>query len=449
MSVEIVPDMDNHIDVTLSLDKNPGMWAFMTELVFDLEELTLVSIDGHDDLYDFVVSIPPLRVSRYPERRVFPIMSAEVAHSTGLLATARFEVTDEINHLHDIPISIGYFFVSVYDPDTEDMTKSYRIPPFEDDFGALSSSLVDRVTLGRINSDPITSASASFIARYVAGRRNFQFNINAADINRDGVISLQDATLLLRQLMNEDIGIINGFNYSHIGVNMHYRILTNSAGGTETRRQAEEIMDRPGAGDSLGIMRIKGVEDIFRETFNVNLIRQSSEMTPELNMKSGCLASGTHAICILPRPNPNPPPANLPGCGTALNGSDCQRQHHRAAGHLVRVDSVRNINTFRFVNYTICDYGTNLTPNHRDVYGLALGGGIVLYPFQRDMVVSLALNEFLHRNTTAHEISHLLGASDGGCGPNMRSCVMSTNNANRSAHLWCPNHATQILSGIR
>ena len=288
--------------------------------------------------------------------------------------------------------------------------------------------------VGDVNNDGrLTSLDAEFVARLVVNPDTLIFNgvrlyRDAADVNNDGVLMMGDATHLLQSIL--------GYNVQMYRLNMNYRILVNSAGGQSAERRAIEIMD--------GVGTTKGVETIFREEFNINLIRQSSGISSALNMKSGCLVSGNNAICMLPERNPNPPPANLPGCGTSLTGTDCRDRHHRSASYFVRQESLNTINTFRFVNYRLCAEATSTQP-HEEVEGLAES---VSSGNRINMVVSLAISDSNQRQTTAHEISHLLGIRGHDCDASY-SCVMAVPLHLRAVDSWCPRHRAIILDGLR
>ncbi|MCL2576767.1 MAG: dockerin type I repeat-containing protein [Defluviitaleaceae bacterium] len=280
---------------------------------------------------------------------------------------------------------------------------------------------------GDINGDGrITSDDATALAQYLLnpcrlGNCN-RINKRAADVNMDGRIDVADVVLIARALVGHRVTL--GPAPTPIPtptprptptpiplLNMSYRIFVNPDGGEANVSRAINVLDyiKPG----------------FRNNLNVNLIRQSINLSNDLNMIDGCSVPENNAICDPRR------------CGGLLNqnGSNCHtRPHHRSAGHLMGLFSESNTNTFRFVNYRICRFDSNANPPHFEVAGLAVHGG-------NDMIVSLTYDFTKHLVFTAHEISHLLGARDDRCRPG-EACVMN----GLSFDEWCDTCLKDIAS---
>ena len=432
---------EEYVDIFISLDKNPLIWNFILSLAFDNEVLECVAI-GKYELPGFVLAEPQAVGGRFADRRVFLAytLGLEASDATGLIFSARFKIIGEINNV--LPLHIGYFNFCAYHPDYPLQAKRYLISACgrveygnePGEFSAMSMDR-DRGLYGDANNDGrVDDVDTRLVAHHVAGTpSNFPVNRIAADVNRDGNITLGDATTIAQIVLGRVIDYFTFYDYY-----MVYRILTNSAGGAGLRAYAESIMDNSGASEA--------VRDVFRREFSINLVRQSSDISHDLNIISGCLAHGNNVICVLPTPNPNPPPAIIPGsgCGTNIDGSDCNRNHHRSSNHFVRTPaSPDNVNTFRFVNFRLCSYDSSRDPRprHNWLYGAATSGLTI----QRDIIVSTAHSDRQNRITTAHEISHLLGALDGGCTipPFGRElCVMSYEAP--SVRTWCDNHKNAI-----
>ena len=89
---------------------------------------------------------------------------------------------------------------------------------------------------------------------------------------------------------------------------------------------------------------------------------------------------------------------------------------------------------FKYVDFIICSYRGNRDHIHSAGYANEYSG---------DTIIVNALSGNPER-TTAHEISHLFGATDGNCSSNIDPCVMRSV---RDFDQWCNHHRNQILAG--
>ena len=160
---------------------------------------------------------------------------------------------------------------------------------------------------------------------------------------------------------------------------------------------------------------VDDVKPAFRNQFAIYLVRQSTTMTSALNQRFGG--------CTLPLNG---------GCNTDCGPYHrCDQEHHRSRNHFLSVNhSVGPTLAFRFVNFSPCRV---LNGEHGVVNGSAdrVGGNNMIVTSQSDNP----------RRTTAHEISHLFGATDGRCSDPL--CVMTSGAATHTQ--WCDNHRYQIL----
>jgi hypothetical protein len=414
MSVSRVSD--SYIDVTLSLDKNPGIIAFNTDLVFNCEILTPVSIEGYD-FQGMEIALPTVESGRFTDRRIFAGISVSPSHTTGLISTTRFKVTGDIDVL---PITIGHIDTTVCSPNypygindyhisrSVEELLSYGIPRMHE-FRPSSNPPADRVLYGTVRGGEWpTSSDAAAIAQYVVGQTpSPPFNIAVADVNMDGLINLADVTLLLRWAVGDNV---------LIGMDMYYSIITNSDGGAELQKYAEDIMFQ--------------ISFIFRSFLRTNLIFLHTDESTRLNMRSGCnflepSFYGFLPFCVTPEFH-----GQSDRCGIEPDGSDCDDLHHRAGHRLVRLYWRNTHNTFRFVNFILCAYYE--TPVRPNGPRHSTFGGFASWVSGREMIVSVASrNEDTPLAITAHEIGHLLGAYDNRCtsDPN-DGCIMSGRTSN-------------------
>ena len=171
---------------------------------------------------------------------------------------------------------------------------------------------------------------------------------------------------------------------------------------------------------------VNQVAPAFLNTFQIQLVRQNTSTVTALNQRAGCNRQSSQGCAhhsIVPQLD----------CGP---NASCRNAHHRSGGHFLRVNQGnRTRANFKFVNYRLCFLWEDGSGRHDDVYGLAFILGDT-------MIVTSQTN---HPNAvTAHEISHLFGATDGGCNPTQH-CVMRIGATEHN--LWCNVHRDQILAG--
>jgi len=154
----------------------------------------------------------------------------------------------------------------------------------------------------------------------------------------------------------------------------------------------------------------------FWNEFAIILARQNTTATTALNQRPGCTRLFRYGCDS--------------GCAPV---NRCRQEHHRSGGHFLTVrPGTRSRSSFKFVDYRICSYRGGGV--HWDVNGLAnrvLGDTIIVTVFSDNP-----------RRTTAHEISHLFGATDGGCSSSR--CVMFPGAPYFDQ--WCDVHRNQILA---
>ncbi|MCL2225857.1 MAG: dockerin type I domain-containing protein [Defluviitaleaceae bacterium] len=215
-SISNVSRSGDYIDVTVSLDSNPGVWSFMTDLVFDETALTPVSITEAGGLQDMQVVLPPVDGGRYFGRLVFVAYSFDISYEIGAIVTVRFRVNDSGNRA--LPVAIGYLDVTTDDGfggvsaayvfANNEILSQHGIQAFGEAAVAPFSTTPrpGGILIGDANNDGrITSADATRIAQYVTGQNLEDFNRRAADINVDGMIEPFDVTLLARWLAGHNV----------------------------------------------------------------------------------------------------------------------------------------------------------------------------------------------------------------------------------------------------
>jgi hypothetical protein len=436
---------DGYIDVTLTLDENPGIYSFLADLIFDEAKLTPVSIEhalcerqhcpdnpcaGDFCFHDFSITLPPITGGRYENRRIFVAIGTKISYDIGVIATTRFRVNEPIDHV--LPIAIGR--LEVVGCDGSGGIESFSVSTDSEtlmqqgiDVDALELSLfstpMSGTVIGDINRDgKIDLYDTTLLARYiqffgVVDLPSFlqNFNTRAADVNMDGAVDLLDLILLVRWIAGHDVTL------GPPPLTMNYRILVNSDGDSAGRiRQAESLVNQ--------------VAPFFKQALNTTLILQQPGSTSQrLNMRGDCLGP---VIC---GPDPRRPHLSLQ-CGN-VTGSNCQTVHHRSASYLVSVE--RDRHTFKFVDYRICYYFDAFPgrqPFHDEAPGLALRTNNL----RGDLIVSLG-GDNLERSLV-HEISHLLGAPDHSCLPNQQ-CVMRYTDT--IIDEWCDNCIDAIVSTRR
>jgi len=177
---------------------------------------------------------------------------------------------------------------------------------------------------------------------------------------------------------------------------------------------------------SLATMR-SAMDDVaksFAENFGIRLVRaDNGTSTTTLNKKPGCLQ----------------PYHCTPSCGIKADGSDCDSYpHHGSSGYFSNVYSGSNATkAFSFIDFQPCNVSyVSGKWIHGSVNGIGGGTSILVWAGSGD-----------RQRTTEHEISHLLGATDGyiygTCTPG-EICVMNDNVFNK----WCPACRAVIMNSV-
>ena len=186
------------------------------------------------------------------------------------------------------------------------------------------------------------------------------------------------------------------------------------------------IMVQPGLPVTTAQGHVDAVKQGFWDNFAIRLVRQSNLTTSLLNERSGCTQAAHLACNILDSRLPN-------GCGFA---SRCREEHHRSATHFLHVPVTGTVGTanFRFVTFTLCR--TPVDRDHMQVQGLATISGY-------NALIRAVQGPAASRRTTAHEISHLFGATDTTPCNSGQSCTMRNGRYDE----WCINHINEIFRG--
>jgi len=176
------------------------------------------------------------------------------------------------------------------------------------------------------------------------------------------------------------------------------------------------------------LSNIDAVKDAFMREFAINLVSVGEPITSvHLNPKDGCLHFDR---CT-------------PACGVHPNGADCLDRHHRSSDHFVRNahPGSRATASFMYVDFQLCLFGPAPHWGHRGVHGAA-------NERYYSMIVSMHPTADNPIRTTAHEISHLFGASDPAGNYRCEAgqpCVMNPDFHNID-HGWCTRCRTDIVN---
>jgi len=193
----------NYIDVALSLDSNPGIWAFMTELIFDETILTPISISEEHDLQDLQVAMPPIEGGRYSDRLIFMAYGADISYATGAIATIRFKVNSGQDR--EFPITLGSLNVTAND-ELGEMTE-FTISTHNESlsqFAPASSFNTNSTGILQIDADNdgqlSVSASNESLSQFTSASSSNSTGILHGDADNNGQLTLFDAVLISRYL---------------------------------------------------------------------------------------------------------------------------------------------------------------------------------------------------------------------------------------------------------
>jgi len=227
-----------------------------------------------------------------------------------------------------------------------------------------------------------------------AGSGSFRINVAANTARwampRTGMVAVSTAGSQQTITVTQSVPIVT----------MNYNILVNS---WVSHFEAQTI--------------VNDVKPAFMNTFNIHLARGTTTTEQALNQRPGCLKTLNIACSA--------------ACGPI---NECRTRHHRSGNYFVSVRrGTPTRSNFKFVNFRMCSYrydeSVHIVGNG---FANARGGDTIIASTQSDNV----------RRTTAHEISHLFGATDGNC--SHRRCVMTSGAPYHD--LWCDFHRNQIFA---
>ncbi|MCL2047672.1 MAG: dockerin type I domain-containing protein [Defluviitaleaceae bacterium] len=415
-SVQGSPDL---IDVTLTLDTNPGIWSFSFNLVFDEAVLKPISIEDEGGLRRFRTGLPPVESRAHVNHRVFVILgnNTSVIDETGLIATVRFKIHGDFEYIP--PVTLGYLHVTAYAPaPAENNIETFSIGTSneilalygfgisafsEEEISGFNKRItpsfgIGKYSYGDVNRDgEINDADATLLAKYVARHAMVYYGAAISDTNFDDEISAADIAALLKWMQGIDDTVISSV--------MEYRIVVNSDGGTALLNEAISVMDT--------------LTPIFWREYGIRLVRTGTLITPDLNILPGCEVEGP---TLTAKCDPN-------RCGTNKIGTDCELRHHRRMGHYNDLLRSNTVNTFRFIDFGMCNFSGQ---EHTEAGGVAQHNGA-------DMTVTINTSSMGRSHNlyiTAHEISHLYGAPDFGCSG---ACAVNYTPSLRRHNSWCDN----------
>ena len=184
------------VDVTLSLENNPGIIAMGLRVHFDTTKLKLVEAVDAKTMPGGLFS----NVLSSPFRMVWEdSLSLTDYKVNGVIATLRFEVLDG-SALGETPVSVTYDPDEIYNVDMQNVA-------FETKAGGIN--IVD-FTYGDVDENgKINLRDVTLLTKYVAEVSGITLNQHAADVTVDGKINLRDVTLLKKYVAEWD-GIVLG-----------------------------------------------------------------------------------------------------------------------------------------------------------------------------------------------------------------------------------------------
>ena len=179
------------VDVTVSLENNPGITSMLLNIDYDNSALTLTNVADSGILgstchSDNFANAP---YSLYWNNGT----ATENFTANGVIATLTFEI-DEGAYVGDYPITVWYNSDDILDFDLDEVY-------FDTENGNVS---VISFIYGDVNGDEkITLKDDAFLARYLAhwiGYDETNVDLDAADVNADGKVGVRDNAILARHL---------------------------------------------------------------------------------------------------------------------------------------------------------------------------------------------------------------------------------------------------------
>ena len=188
------------VDVTVSIDKNPGVVAMMLKLNYDTDILKLVGVSNADSVFSDPMHGGNLNLLPYNMSWIMLLGEGNNNTNNGLLVTLKFEILTGRESC-ETPIIISY------EP-SDIINANYEQIPFMVQNGSVTVSPTKRV--GDVNGDEeITVTDALLLRQYIVGGYNItsnNINMLNADTTNDGVINIVDI-LILRQYIVGDFNI--------------------------------------------------------------------------------------------------------------------------------------------------------------------------------------------------------------------------------------------------
>ena len=177
------------VDVTVSLENNPGITSMLLNIDYDNSALTLTNVADSGILgstchSDNFANAP---YSLYWNNGT----ATENFTANGVIATLTFEI-DEGAYVGDYPITVWYNSDDILDFDLDEVY-------FDTENGNVS---VISFIYGDVNGDEkITLKDDAFLARYLAhwiGYDETNVDLDSADVNADGKVGVRDNAILAR-----------------------------------------------------------------------------------------------------------------------------------------------------------------------------------------------------------------------------------------------------------
>lgn len=174
--------------VNVNIENNPGITALQLNINYSAADLELVSIEDNKLFSD---SITYSQLNKNPFIISWFSSSSENATNNGTIATLEFKILDNAK---TSDISISYDAENVFD-------SSFNNVSFSTSSGQIT---VNKPISGDVNKDgSVTIQDATVLQKYLANIVNFDDEqLSVADTNGDGNISIADATQIQKYLAN-------------------------------------------------------------------------------------------------------------------------------------------------------------------------------------------------------------------------------------------------------
>lgn len=174
--------------VSINIENNPGITALQLNINYSASDLELVSIEDNKLFSD---SITYSQINRNPFVISWFSSNSKNITNSGKVATLEFKILDGAE---TSDISISYDADNVFDSSFNNIN-----------FGTSSGRItVNKPISGDVNKDgSVTIQDATVLQQYLANIVNFDDEqLSVADTNGDGNISIADATQIQKYLAN-------------------------------------------------------------------------------------------------------------------------------------------------------------------------------------------------------------------------------------------------------